>query len=127
MKRICIAKKKEPVALAQLSQQADRLGGKVQEECIPAVDYGLIGRGAAGQLSDGVDKFPIADPADLIVPEEGGCMANAEILPDASDTEGGKSLFWTPVIQIEDDTAQVKDDIFYALHEPALFEPGYPG
>jgi hypothetical protein len=39
-----------------------------------------------------------------------------EIFPEIFYAEGDESIFCPPVIQVQDDAAQVEDDVFDTLH-----------
>ena len=51
-------------------------------------------------------------------------MAMSEIAAKVFYTKGSKGIFRALVVQIDDDSSQIEDDIFNPLHEPKLIIPG---
>jgi hypothetical protein len=66
MKRICIAEEEDTVCFPQLSQQLDAFGWKVEQQCIPAIDDGLVGYRKSREPPDRVDKLLVVEAAYLI-------------------------------------------------------------
>src|ERR1700748_2690705 len=114
--RIGIAKKKKPVFFPQLGQQLYALGGKVEQQRIPAVHNGLIRHGKPRQLPDRIDELTVVDPRDLIVLEKRGSKSMAEIFPEILYSERNEGILSPLVVQVENDAAQVEYDILDALH-----------
>ena len=120
MKGICITEEKDPVLLTEIAEQLDTFGRKIQQQGVPGFDDVLIAGRQTCQLFYRIDELPVVDFSDLVIGKERGSMSVSEIFAEGLRAKPDKRLFCELVVEIDDDTAQIEDDIFDALHEANL-------
>src|ERR1700722_1920729 len=120
---IGVAEKKDAVAFPEMPEQLDAFRREIQQERVPTVDDGLLGDLGAGQFANGVDELTVRYFADLIVFKKGSRVPMTEILPDVLYPQVGKGFFRTAIVQVDDDAAQIENDIPDALHRANLLQP----
>jgi len=90
---------------------------KIQQQGIPGSDDRFVRSCYACLASYIVDKLLIADAAYLVILKKRSGVPMAKIFFDRSGAQGYKSVFSELVVQVDDDTTQVENDVLYTYHE----------